>query len=479
VYGVAGRVGALRRVLDAALAAGEDPSALLGLVAWLPPEKRAQTLAEFLAAHPEAKPAPFAVAWAWIHAQAPAKALPAAVEHLTAVRGADPTLVAQLYLADADRADFVLWKLATEQDWPVAPMAIAIAGASGAGRADLVPRWQQRIQRAQPAVVVHEAPQVDLQQAVGIAEQAAREDPEETDRWIELARARAEAGDRRGAVAAWRTAVEKSGPDAEVFRAFAAFDAAAAFSTIEAAARDSQEDDVLLAYVQVCLRVGKPDEAGAAFFRMHTLEVDDWLNAEIAMLAPWPALARVDRVLAHRAYRDSQEMLLARADALLALGRGSAAYDAYQRYEDVGGHHDRAWDGLLRSDPVRAAARFDAMRTASDAETGDRIDSVHALALLRAGRTEAAKAAAEPVLARWETEGDVDGEAVPRLAPVFPERVIALAERLVAEGALDRRFLGESLAAIGRTAGARAAFDAHLQEGNDDPRLLVARGRCR
>jgi tetratricopeptide (TPR) repeat protein len=479
LYAHAGRDGALRRVLDAALAAGESPTNLIGYLALLPPERRARALSSFLADHPDPKPAPATLAWVWLACGDPTRALAAASEHLAALKGNDQPLLASLYAADADKADFLAWRLATEGDWPAASLSSAIAAACAASRLDLVPRWQQRLQLLQgPVPVVKDPTEDDRQQAVALAEQQMREEPEDADRWVEVARTRAEAGDRRGALAAWRTAIEKAGPDSDLLTQFAAFDAAAAFPTIEAAARETQEDDVLLAYVDACLRVGKPDEAGAAFFRMHTLEADEWLHAGIASLAPWPALARMERLLSHRAYREKAVFHLARADALLALGRGAAAYDAYLKFEDGGGDKDRAWDGLLRADPVRAAARFGEMRTGPDSEVSERLESVHALALLRSGRAEAAKALAEPLLARWEAGSDAGETPLPLIAPIFPERVLALVERL-AEYDYDRDVVAETLAALGRTAAARAAYDASLQEGSDDARTLIGRGRCR
>ena len=477
----AGRVEALLRVIDAALAAGERPDVVLGWISVLPEDRRIAALTGFTARHPEAKASPGVLAWAWFGAGDVSKAFPFALEQIALVKGQDGLLLTRMYAADADKADGAAWRLAHEQDWAVSGICQALSAAASVGRVDLVARWQEQLQRVQgPAVAVEEPMEAQLAKAVTNAEQNTRESPDDADAWVSLANARDAAGEHRSAIEAWRTAIEKAGPDANLLRQFVEADPAAAFGTVEAAAREAQEDDVLLVFCVACLRVGKAEEAGAAFFRMHTLENAEWLEAGIAALAPSAALARMDRLLAHREHKTQNHFRMARADALLALGRSSAAYAEYQRLAEEGYDDWRVRDGLARADPARAAARFEALRTAPEPDDTDGLAAAHALALLRAGRADAAKAIAEPTLARYEATENYDEEALRRLGLVAPERVLALLRVRIDHG--DESCLETTasvLLGLGRGAEARPIYDRLLKDDGQAPGLLISRGRCR
>ena len=479
-YARAGRPAMLRRVLSAGLASGMTIDTCLGFFGFLPLPLQAPAVTAFLAEHPQETPGAAALAWAWLRAGDAGQAFPPALEQLRITQGQDGNLLNSLFALDADRADAVLWRAST--DWPAQALSCIVVAASSANRPDLVPRWAERLTRANAAVTSSEPTHADLVQEVARAEVAVREAPEDADRWVEVARARENSGDHKGAVQAWRAAIERSGPDTDLLREFLQADPAAAFPTIEAAARESQEDDLLLVHVEACLRMGRPEEAGASFWRMHrTEDLDSWWRSGIASLAPGPALARTERLLSSRAHRDDTDLRSARAEALTALGRTAAAYAEFLRREPQIGND--AQDGRVRADPAREAARLEARRAAPDADDADDdVTSRLALALWRAGRADAARAVAEPVVARYETgpaEKIYDAASV-RLGQVFPDRMLAVLRRAYAATPdVWRRWLALLLQALGRPAEARTLLEECLKQSPDDPALLVARGLCR
>jgi tetratricopeptide (TPR) repeat protein len=173
----------------------------------------------------------------------------------------------------------------------------------------------------------------------------------------------------------------------------------------------------------------------------------------------------LERLLKSRTYRENPTYMLAYADALLALGRGKEAYDAYRL---VVGHGDSAAGqrGMARADPVRALAEFGV----------DRGDDVYPLA--RGDALRAAGRRAEAIAAYQQLVEGFAEEALAPLAEMAPEPWLARLRAAVEANAEDPDawlLLADALRALGRGREAREAYERAFRCDPGSPHVLVRR----
>jgi len=198
--------------------------------------------------------------------------------------------------------------------------------------------------------------QIDPSRMTDLAEASTRENPESAKAWNRLAQARLDAGDKAGAFEAFRRSAELGPSNTDkLFRSMIRCDPAAALPAIRALAElDDEEAQGMLGHAFVAN--GLAAEAYEIYIRAHSLDPDDvtWLRC-LVELNPTRAVELLGQDAQTYTGSSRDELIGARGNALMLLGRNSDAFEEYSAALEL---DDDDWEwlqGIASSDPVRAA----------------------------------------------------------------------------------------------------------------------------
>jgi len=301
--------------------------------------------------------------------------------------------------------------------------------------------------------------------------------PDDGSVWARLATALLEAGDRRGAFEATLEALRCTPGDAGLLSQLVDLDPAAALPSLERLARGPKNVALLKVLGRGFVKNGLLEKASEAFFQAEERNPADYeLMRLLVALDPRRALVRLTEMTSKATWEGDDEVLGARANALMATGDAGAAYTVYAKALEID-PGDCDWlAGLARADPVRAVPWLEAQLAKAPKDT----DTAGALAAAYAetGRASEAMALFERALrkantgTRWLTP----------YAKLAPQRAMALAEELA-----DRNpaagdawtTLGDVYRELGKVEEAKSAYETAQQREPRGAEIAVKLARLR
>lgn len=461
---------------------GEEPEGVLDLLERLPAYLRAAALAAIRSQGEWAWDPPM-VADFLLRAGALEEGFAAAREALpTEARRLGPEykpLIARMVAADPARADTVLASAAA--GWGAEALTQIAELFQEHGASEFVLPWLRRAltreDAAQAGQLFTLLEKADPAAAVVEARRLAEAEPGEAGYWERLGNLLRAAGDAGGAFDAYARAA-RIDPDEDFLDQLYRLDPAAALPILVEVAGSSTSDEAVGLLGGALLRAGRLEEAEEAYFRAQRLDATDneWLTGMV-QLAPKRALAHLTQWVENFGGDQFDEVVGARANAMLALGDAEGAYEGYLAAIALD-KADREWlCGLAKADPRRALEVLEEMRRSG----GDEYEVMEALgeAYARLGRHSEAVACLEAAVANSGDDAPfLEGE----LAQVDPERGIGMLRERLARAPDDADlwgFLGNAYYGLGQTARAVEAYEKALSLDPCDGTWILCRARIR
>ncbi len=358
IEAIGGRMASCRSELRDCVELSAESSALASIVELLPEEERLPTLQWLIDEFEGVEWDEWEVWGMYRRFGEPDVAFDAIAGALAKLDGFSKKHASALIRIFPERSAILLMRLAEEGGWDAAACVNIAEALVGEEQAEMALRFlRTAISLAPDNDRAYELfLEIDPSRMEDLAAASTRENPDSSKAWNRLAQARLDAGDKAGAFEAFRRAAELGGRNTDdLYRSMIRCDAAAALSAIRAlAASDSEEAQGLLGHAFVAN--GLTAEAYETYIRAHRLDPDDvtWLRC-LVELNP----TRAAHLLAQdaRTYTGSSrdELIGARGNALMLLGRNSDAFEEYSAALQI---DDDDWEwlqGIASSDPVRAA----------------------------------------------------------------------------------------------------------------------------
>ena len=249
--------------------------------------------------------------------------------------------------------------------------------------------------------------------------------PDDGGVWARLATALREAGDRRGAFEATLEALRCTPGDAGLLSQLVDLDPAAALPSLERLAKGPKNVALLKVLGMGFVKNGLLEKASESFFQAEERNPADYeLMKLLVALDPGRALVRLTEMTSKATWQDDDEVLGARANALMATGDAGAAYTVYAKALEVD-PGDCDWlAGLARADPARAVPWLEAQLVKAPKDT----DTAGALAAAYAETGRASEAMA--LFERALRKADTGTRWLTPYAKLAPQRAMAVAEEL-------------------------------------------------
>ncbi len=257
-----------------------------------------------------------------------------------------------------ERAALLLMRLAEEGGWAAAACVNIAEMLRNSELEDLAIRFLRTAISLSPDYdrAYEVFMEIDPSRMQDLAQSAAQEHPESAKAWRRLAEAKLDGGDQAGAFEAFSRAAELGGNDQdELFRSMIRIDPEAALPAIRQLARPDDEDSLGM-FGHALVANGLVDEAYETYLRAHALDPDDvtWLRC-LVEIDPGRATVLLRETISSYTGSGQDEIVGARANALMLLGRNA---DAYEEYSAALSLDDDDWEwmeGIAASDPRRAA----------------------------------------------------------------------------------------------------------------------------
>jgi tetratricopeptide (TPR) repeat protein len=431
----AGRWGTMRDVVLAALDAGGSTAEAHALLRWMPDEERRAAYAALRARGHEA------AIDRWLEAVAakdddPGRSFERLLGLVREKRADVGEAARRLGAIDARRADVALGEVAERDAWGSPVLRFAADGFRLAGAKDVASAWDARA----GAKAREEAAVLRAARRARIAKR-----PDDPQAWLDLSRLQDGEGDRAGAVASLRKALELDAFADEAIAELLRLDPAAGLPYAEAARERTTSSEVIGLLARVYLARGRTSEALDLVLRLPDGDAGEWWEAGAAALDP----GRVLRWLDLRPRR--AEFLRARGDALAALGRAGAAFDAYRAAFEAGQRGRTFLLALAAASPVQATALLEEARRVAP-------DDDYEVALGEARRLATGGGDPGPRVRGLADDGDEWASVVLAAAGDAPTLArLETATREDPENAWAWWALAEALARLGRTREATAA----------------------
>jgi tetratricopeptide (TPR) repeat protein len=318
--------------------------------------------------------------------------------------------------------------------------------------------------------------------AVAEAREQVAATPESAEAWTELGNVLLERGDDvAGAIDAYQRALDLDPYALEPAQGLSLHAPGRLLPRIIDRWKELPDDERLGVLVATLIRTGHGREAAQACFRCRDLDTA-WLLAGLAALAPTHCLAAIETRLALPGHDDDEPLRLAKADALVALGRLDEAGETLGALLAAGQEGWDLWPRLLEVDPKRVIVHFEARRPppADDEDTR----GVWGDALRRIGRAAEGRRVVAPFAAAHASDWPFFAYVAPEVAALDPTTWLPRVEARTRDPEENESpepwvVLARAYELLGRRGEALRAWDEAIARDPDDLGLWIQRLRRR
>lgn len=474
-----GDVAAAIAAAEAAVAAGASPADALASFRELP--DAAAAVRELLARRGVEWTATAEFALACFELGADAEGFDLALRAMSAEGAGNDALVRRLVQCDPERAAREIGALADRDAWSAEWRARIVLALEAFAREDLARTLVLAADASGRVTTLGDLfealERLDPRAALARAERICDAHPEADAAWCKLAGLQLASGDRERALDTLARAAERFPDSSEIAMWLADLDSARAVPVLRRVADATANDEVAGVLGKALLRLGRLEEAVDAFLAAHERDWTDWeWLRAVSELDPKRAIERTDALLGVVSTRSATMDEVVGARAR-ALHRTGDAVRAFEAYE-------RAW-ALDREDSewMRGLAEVDPARAlplfeAWLASGGEDRNVRGAMgdACARLGRTAEARAHYEAAVQDEVSEWDA------ALARVDPDGAIARLRARVGAQPTNADLwatLADAFHEAGRVADARAAYDRAVELAPLETAFLLKRAALR